>query len=553
MNKMNRLIIAFTAVLALLCSCSKEQPAAQSASEPEVTVIEAWQESNGTKALYDGTSIQWEAGDAISVFPSGSSSSVKFSKESGDNNFFAAEGNVNLNGIYALYPYSASAAISSGKITTVIKTTQTATPGSFAPDANLAVGYSADGKSVYFKNVVSYVKVSYRTTFSSAQITKITFTPLDGKTISGNVTIVPTVTDGRVTAVAAQVKSSALLGGRNYVELTGDIQPNTDYYLVVAPVNLSQGYRLTFTDANGRQFTRTYSEAKNKVSLLRNAVSATGVKNIDNYTTSFSAYWRVKSADEFTCNNDKYLLVKNTSASSTGYRVFDEGKTDVFISTGQPLVDKFAGGTITGLSSKLSSWKTGGSAPLFMSHYVLYCFRSAYSDNGLQFDSNSAEFIQNPSDAYAFTVSNEGSAQGNTANFSLCYKYSGAKSTDVTLTQCYLEAKGGNTFKLWGHITQDSIDGLVDVFFLNKGTQFKAAVSPADIHSGADRSVNALTQIGFCSTEVTTVDQLTTMNNCFMIKNYYLCNYPDPEAILIYKKASRQLTLDEYYRLFSNF
>ena len=92
----------------------------------------------------------------------------------------------------------------------------------------------------------------------------------------------------------------------------------------------------------------------------------------------------------------------------------------------------------------------------------------------------------------------------------------------------------------------------MDVFFLSKGDQFKAAVSQNDIHSGADRSVNAYSQIGFCTTEITTTDERTTMNNCFMIRNYYLCNYPMPEAILIYKKASRQLTLTVYYRLFNN-
>lgn len=536
---------AIAALAILLCACSKETPSDESAVEPEVTVLQAWQEDGGTKATYNGSTIQWDANDALSVFPSGSSSSVKFDKRSGDNNHFIGAGNVNLAGIYALYPYNSSASLSDGKISTVIKTTQTATPGSFAPDANVAVAYSSGVEDVYFKNAVSYIKVSYRTTHNNVNINKITISTLNGTALSGRVTITPTVTNGVVTDVATATKS-ALQGGVSYVDLTGDIQPNTDYYIVVAPANLASGYKITFTDEAGNKFSKDYTAAKNKVKLQRNNIASTGVKNLDNYEISLSAYWRVTSVDDFTGDGSKYLLVKNTSASSTGYRVFDEAKTDIFISTGQPLVDKFAGGTITGLSSKLSSWKTGGSAPLFMSHYVLYCFRNAYSDDGLQFGPRASEYILNSSDTYAFTVNGSDSKE---VAFNLYYKRSGTTySTDVTLTNCYIEAAGSNAFKLYGKITQDSIDGLVDVFFIGKGSQFTAAVSPNDIHSGADRSVNTYTQIGFCGTDVTTVDGETTMSSCFMIRNYYLCNYPEPEAILLYKKATKKLTFDNFYK-----
>ena len=551
MNKMDMKFVRYLFIIAvsaaLVCSCSKEVRPGDPVQESAVTVIQAYQEGNSTKATYNGSEILWDANDALSVFTSGSSTSVKFDKEAGNNNYFAGAGVVNLNDIYVLYPYNSSASLSAGKITTTLKTTQTATPGSFAPDANLAVAYSENGDVVRFKNAVSYIKISYKTTCANSNIKKITFMSLSGTTLSGRVMLTPTVSNGAVTDVSVSVAPTNQ-GGVSYVELAGDILPNTDYYIVIPPVNLSKGYRITFTDSEGNKFSRDYKDDKNKAQLLRNQIAATGVKNIDNYEGNFLAYWRVTSASEFTGDGDMYLLVKNTSASSTGYRVFDENKTDVFISYGQPLVDKFAGGTVTGLSSKLSSWKSGGSAPLFMSHYVLYCFKDAYSDNGLQFTSHASEYIQDPSDLYAFTVSGSDSKE---ITFKMCYKYSGSKSTDVTLTDCYIEAAGGNAFKLFGKITQGSIDGLVDVFFLGKGSQFKAAVSPSDIHSGANRAVNAYTQIGFCGTDVTTVDGETTMSNCFMIRNYYLCNYPEPEAIWLYKKASKKLTFVNFYELFN--
>ena len=444
---MNRyLSILLTAVVVLLASCTKEKPAGS--LEPDVTVIQAFQDGGATKAIYDGSHINWEEGDALTVFPAGSSNGVKFVKKSGDNNLFTAEGTVALNSSYALYPYYSAANMSDGKINTVIKSAQTATPGSFAPDANVAVGFCADGKTVQFRNTVSYIKVSYKTARTDVSIRRIIFQTLDGTALSGRFALTPVVRSGVVTDVTL----SPLSGAMNSVSLTGEIRPNTDYYIVVPPVNLSAGYRIIFVDSDGKRFSKDYTAAKNKARLVRNSISSTGLKNIDKYEISVEAYWRVTSADEFTGDNDKYLLVKNTAASQTGYRVFDESKTDVFISTGQPLVDKFAGGTITGLSSKLSSWKTGGSAPLFMSHYVLYCFRDAYSDDGLQFGPNASEFILNPGDDYAFTVSTDATL-GKVVNFNLCYKHSGAQSTPVTLTNCYLDAAGNNSFKLFGKIT----------------------------------------------------------------------------------------------------
>ena len=543
--KFVKFLFVFAVSAAMFSACSKEVRPGDPAQESTVTSLQAFQEGNETKATYNGSTIVWDANDALSVFTSGSSTSVKFDKDAGNNHYFTAAGSVNLNNIYALYPYNSSATFANGKITTTIQTTQTATPGSFAPDANVAVAYSSDGKSVYFKNAVSYIKVRYRTTLTNVGIKSITLTALDGTVLSGTFVLTPTISNGVITDVSAVPPAHT---GRTYVELVGTILPDTDYYLVVPPVTLTKGYRIAFTDSEGRRFSKDYTGAKNKATLQRNTVSYTGVKTVDNYERNTEAYWRVTSVSDFTGNGDQYLLVKNTSASSTGYRVFDENKTDVFISTGQPLLDKFADGTITGLSSKLSSWKTGGSAPLFMSHYVLYCFRNAYSDNGLQFGPGASEVIQNPSDLYAFTVNGSDSKE---VTFKLCYKYSGAsQSKDVTLTNCYIEAAGGNAFMFFGKITQSSIDGLVNVFFLSKGDQFKAAVSPSDIHSGADRAANSLSQIGFTSSSVTTMDGKTTMSNCFMIKNYYLCNYPDPEAVWLYKKATKKVTFVDYYELF---
>lgn len=553
--------IASIASVALFYSCSQDILDDDFVNEPVQTSIKAHHdgEEGLTKATFDGTDIQWDENDALSVFPAGSSSSVKFTKESGASNSFIAAGEIDLHSIYALYPYSSSASISDGTISTVIKTTQTATPGSFAPDANVAVGYSADGNEVYFKNAVSYIKISYKTTVSDVSIQKLTFKSLDESVkLSGNVALTATLSDDRVSDVATSVVS----GGQDYVELVGDLQPNTDYYLVVAPVELTGGFMVTFTDANGNQFSRSYTEDKNKAQLLRNNIAPTGIKNLDNYEVEVEAYWRVKSADEFTGNNDKYLLVKNTTASSTGYRVFDENETDVFISSGAPLMDKFAipnyssGGAsahlweLISLKGDLSSWQRGNAAPKMLRHYVLYSFRQAYTDDGLSFGSSASEFLFNAEDAFSISVNNSSNENtGLEMSVKLNYVYnSAAQSMDVTLTNCYLELDTDDSFKLCGKITQETIDDLVTVFFLGKGDDFNSVVTPGDLKLGADSAVNEYTTIGFCTTLNTTVDG-TQINNCFMIKNSRLCNIPEPESIWIYKKGIKPMSFIDYMSL----
>lgn len=548
-------VVATVIAIGTLYSCSNFEE--ETLQVPAKQTIKAHQDAeNGTRAIYDGTNIQWSQGDAISIFPSGSSSNLRFVKEEGESNSFIGDGSANLVSSFALYPYNAGATMASGSITTSILTTQTATAGSFAPDANVAVGYSADGKDVYFKNAVSYIKVSYKTTVTNPDIKRITFKSLDSSVkITGPVTLTPSVSGGSITDITTSVGDQ----GVDYAELSGTILPDTDYYIAIAPVELVGGYKIIFTDGNGNEFSREYTADNNKAQLSRNTISSVGTKNLDNYEIDVEAYWRVKSADEFTGNNDKYLLVKNTTASSTGYRVFDESKTDVFMGSGTPLVDKFAiagyssMGTLSKLialsnyKSKLTSWQGGGSCPEMMSHYVLYCFRQAFSDNGIDFGQLAQDLLFNPEDLYSFTVSSD-ETLGKTTSFKLCYKYSGSKSMNVDLTNCYLEAGADNSFKLCGRITQQTVDELVDVFFLGKGSNFTSAITSSDIHKGADRAINEDTKVGFCGQEVTTVDG-TKMSNCFMIKNSKLCNTPEPESIWIYKKCIKPMSFVDYMSL----
>lgn len=551
--------VAFSAA-ALLYSCSEgliDEPV----MGPELITIKAHPEGDGTKATFDGTNINWDEGDAISVFAEGSSTSVRFDKRSGDDDSFASAQSVDLKNMYALFPYNSSATMSDGKIITVIKTTQTATAGSFAPDANVAVGFSAGGDEVFFRNAVSYIKLSYRTTATNVAIKKVTLKSLDENVkLTGNVVLTPTVSEGAVSDVTTEVAAT----GCDYVELSGDLQPGTDYYFVVAPVTLTEGFRIIFTDDKGNEFSKDYAAEKNKAQLVRNSISSTGVKNLDNYEIDVEAYWRVTSADEFTGDGDKYLLVKNTTVSSTGYRIFDEDKTDVYTgSGGWALVDKFyqkgaaSAGTfqrlliLSNLKNTLSSWQNHHTpAPEIMSHFVLYCFRNAYTDNGLTLGSYSDELIMNAEDAYSFTV-NTGS-DGKEMAFKLWYNDNNSNPKhvykNVVLNNCALEYDDNDhSCMIKGRITRESIDDLIDVMYVNKGDNWNSSVARSNF-DGAYQALDVDTIIGYCSQQQTTADG-TTMNECFMVKNYYLCNTPAPVNIWLYKRCVKPMAFVKYINL----
>ena len=133
--------------------------------------------------------------------------------------------------------------------------------------------------------------------------------------------------------------------------------------------------------------------------------------------------------------------------------------------------------------------------------------------------------------------------------FKLWYKDNklGKLSKDVVLTNCILEDQSDSSFLLSGSITDDSINQLIDVMYVNKGDDWNEKVDRSNF-DGAYTATNEKTLIGYCETEQTTADG-TKLNNCFMIKNHKLCNTPEPESIWIYKKCTKPMSFSEYMSL----
>ena len=258
------------AVLVGLASCSKEEKNSPSINTDSVKVSLFAEQENGSTRAKIGTSngsettILWSENDSLSVFD-GDNKNIKFDLTKGAGETSGTfEGTVSKtsDSYIALYPYQETAAINTerGTISSVVlKSTQTATDGSFDPTAALMTAKESDG-TLAFKNVVGYVKVTPK--FNCKRISLVSNTE---EKLAGTVSI-SIASDGTPTAAIASNAS-------NIVSIKGDIKSGTTYYIAVIPATMSKGLKLIFTDSDGNE---SYRGSSNSLEIKRNTVTNLG-------------------------------------------------------------------------------------------------------------------------------------------------------------------------------------------------------------------------------------------------------------------------------------
>lgn len=248
---MQRFLPAFCVLM--LLSCGKEQPISVSLFEMEFTASREEIE----KSTLSGLNVNWEKGDAISVFDG--TANRKFSTStSGGSAIF--KGTAEKAATYALvYPYS-DGNLFDGVVSTSFLTTQDAVPGSFGSKANVSVGVAGNsGTNVTMMNAGALLCVTIPK--SSSEISEIRFETLDGTPLSGECHI--TVTGG-----IPVVSPSA--GATNQVTIKGShsLIPG-EYYAVVMPGTAEFGFRVDLILSNGDVLRK---ENPSPVSFKRNEI-----------------------------------------------------------------------------------------------------------------------------------------------------------------------------------------------------------------------------------------------------------------------------------------
>ncbi|MBQ9547563.1 MAG: hypothetical protein IJV01_00180 [Bacteroidales bacterium] len=248
-------LLLATVAATVAASCAKEAAAPQNEGRELIPMSFSVRSDDARAALDgDGSTINWVSGDKINVFSNGTSYTFT-TTESGKNATFTGSAAVSDDGkYYALYPYSASAEISSSAdILVTYPMDQTAPAGSFDPAAHFSAGVTEVSGEFSMKNADGLVSVTFA---ADTDIEKIVLVGRNQEWVSGIAKIdfgsdgIPTSLYYKDPAVASTPE-----GHRSYrLALTpeeGTFKAGT-YYMCLPVMRFTKGISLRFYRNDGK-------------------------------------------------------------------------------------------------------------------------------------------------------------------------------------------------------------------------------------------------------------------------------------------------------------
>ena len=268
-------------LVVIISSCSKEVDDEVSGTSKVRMEFRAGIDAVSRTVLTENNKVEWEADDAISLFDSDSNNKFTTST-SGPSVTFTGTAQGNLETYYALYPYNENAMISGSEITTTLSAEQTALAGSFAKMLNPSVAKSGADKLLNFKNACAVVKFTLGAGVTN--VVKAMFRGNDGEALAGTLKI--DVSDSAPVTMVETGEGTGVTLTSNEGFVTG-----TDYYFVVAPLELKKGITLLLYDRNGKEWKR---RSGNTVAL-----TAGHILNLGNITPGeFKEVVHISTADD---------------------------------------------------------------------------------------------------------------------------------------------------------------------------------------------------------------------------------------------------------------
>lgn len=207
------------------------------------------------KAVLDNRNIQWQSGDAISIFD-GSGNRMFTTTDEGASATF--EGLAAVTDVYyALYPYQENAVFTASGtvngsdfenyISMTIPTEQTATAGSFDPDAFLSISKVDEEGNLRFNNLLGLVQFKLA---DATNVASVTLSGNDSEQLSGEIY-------AYYNAEGTQ-KNTYGASRSKVVTLKGEFVADTDYYFAVRPCAFEQGLTISVEYKDGETVTRKY-------------------------------------------------------------------------------------------------------------------------------------------------------------------------------------------------------------------------------------------------------------------------------------------------------
>lgn len=238
--------IIFAAAVAALASCTKE-PSMVDNQTPEGQKMSFTVVAEDTKTvLAEGKKTYWSGSESISIFAGTSNNefTAKLSEPAASATFTGPA--VTADTYVALYPYNASATLSSQVISTVIPASQVAVKDTFDPSSAILVGSSSDA-NMKLTNVCSLLKITVPDGVTSIEVEG------NGTAIAGNVSI--DLANGNAVSGATETKVTLSKADASVFE-------KGSYYVAVAPGTLN-GVTVTLRDAvNKKHMTRKVESSR---------------------------------------------------------------------------------------------------------------------------------------------------------------------------------------------------------------------------------------------------------------------------------------------------
>lgn len=376
---------------------------------------------NATKtALSEDNKVLFQSGDAIGVFDvsigddtySSTAKKIKFEMD-GDP---ASDGSASFTGTLenetdsymAVYPYQASSSLEvkfmQGKPTGYsvhvdIPATQTATPGTFDPAANVSIAKSQKTENddvLHFKNLCSLIKFSIP---KGESYSKIVFRGNKGESLAGT----SAVSAGFGATESEFIFSGVVNDGISSVTLAGTISSGNWYYIAVNPADLDEGFSIDMYDTPDHKLCT--KKSSKKVTLKRSVIlnlgeisgdllgSGTAVdpyrisslphlkKIVDAFSTKDSAEkWKGKyflQTEDIDCNGE-YIRIG-------GYDERYSNLTDVFFE-----------GNYDGNYHKISNFKLKGQDDLYRATQYYGLFAQARNSTFSNMFLEPASIYENP-------------------------------------------------------------------------------------------------------------------------------------------------------------
>lgn len=219
--------------------------------------------------LSGGTNVHWSEGDEIALWDNTDKRKFTATEIDGSSATFTGEANSYYR-YAAFYPYSAVKARDGVTFTFTLPAKQTAKWRSFAN--NLAPSFAlveAPETNLQFKNVCALVKFNLNLT--AADIKTVSLVARNGEVLAGDLKY--KFTDESVVGAESNTRSR--------IDLSGPFEPAADYYFVVRPCTLAEGFSLLIEYNDG---TLKRTEVRKPVTLKAGQILDIGApKNLGPY------------------------------------------------------------------------------------------------------------------------------------------------------------------------------------------------------------------------------------------------------------------------------